>query len=137
MSQILKGRAGPIENVLSWLTAGVALVAAIILDRNSAPHKWHAAIMWTVLAFFGVLLWGREKWRAVSFWIFWAVCLVLHIVAMWAIFGAVLPRLALGTIYVIPIAFIESVLLAALFFIIERKVRNHSDQFPVSRSENQ
>ena len=86
----------------------------------------HAAIMWTVVAFFAVLLWGREKWTAVSFWIFWAVCLVLHIIAMWAIFGFLLPRLALGTIYVVPIAFIESVLLAALFFIIERKIRNHS-----------
>ncbi len=100
----------------------VGLIAAIILDKNSAPHKWHAAIMWTGVAFYGVLIFGRRKWNSWRFWVFWAGCLGLHIFAMWILFGQLLPRLILGTLYVVPIAFIEAIFLIGIFYRLERRL---------------
>jgi hypothetical protein len=116
-----------IEDVLSWVVLGLGLVAIFILDSDDAPRKWHAATLWTMIATYGVLLWGREKWRSASFWCFWVTCLILHTLAMWAIFGKLLPGLVLGTLYVIPLAFIESVALAVLYFRLDRKLRNQSN----------
>jgi hypothetical protein len=103
------------DNAIVWSAAVVALIAAIILDKGSAPHKWHAAIMWTGVAFYGVLIFGRRKWGSWLFWIFWAACLALHGVAMWLIFGQLLPRLVLGTLYVVPLAFVEAIFLIGVF----------------------
>jgi hypothetical protein len=41
---------------------------------------------------------------------------------MWLIFGQPLPRLILGMLYVVPIAFIESILLFGLFSRLERNL---------------
>jgi ABC-type Co2+ transport system permease subunit len=112
----------PSDDAFGWIGILLVLVAAIILDKGSAPHKWHAAIMWTFVAFFGVLVFGRKKRSSWLFWIFWAACLVLHVFVMWLIFGQFLPRLILGTLYVVPIAFIESILLIGIFSRLERKL---------------
>jgi hypothetical protein len=114
------------DDALGWIGLALTLVAAIILDRGSPPHKWHAAIMWTFCASFGVLVFGRERRGSWLFWVFWTGCVVLHAFAMWVIFGHFLPRLILGTVYVVPIAFVESVFLTVIFFSLERKLR--SDQ---------
>jgi hypothetical protein len=106
MPRILKGRIARSDDALGWIGLALVLIAAIILDKGSPPHKWHAAIMWTFVAFFGVLIFGRKKRRSRLFWILWSTCLVFHVFAMWAIFGQLLPRLILGTLYVVPIAFI-------------------------------
>src|SRR5580658_5552949 len=99
------------DDIFGWVGLALALAAAIILDKGSAPHKWHAAIMWTFVALLGALIFGRKKRKSWLFWIFWATCLVLHVLAMWVLFGQLLPRLILGTLYVVPIAFVESILL--------------------------
>jgi len=78
--------------------------------------------MWTFVALFGFLVFGRSKRGSWLFWAFWATCFVLHVAAMWLIFGQVLPRLILGTLYVVPVAFIESLLLLVVFFKLERRV---------------
>jgi ABC-type Co2+ transport system permease subunit len=106
---------------LGWIGIALALIAAIILDKGNTPHKWHAAIVWTFAAFFGVLIFGRKKRGSWLFWIFWATCLILHVLAMWAIFARLLPHLVLGTLYVIPLAFVESILLVGVFSNMERK----------------
>ena len=108
------------DDPIGWIGLGLVLLAAIILDRASAPHKWHAAIMWTFVALFGVLLFGREKRGSWLFRIFWTACLALHVFAMWVIFGQFFPRLILGTLYVVPIAFIESIFLTGVFSRLER-----------------
>ena len=108
------------DNAIVWSAAAVGLIAAIVLDKGSAPHKWHGAIMWTGVAFYGVLIFGRKKWGSWLFWILWAFFLVLHGFAMWVIFAQLLPRLILGTLYVVPLAFVESVLLLVIILKIER-----------------
>src|SRR5205814_291328 len=115
MQRVLKKRIVAIDDALGWIGIAVALIAAIVLDKGSAPHKWHAAIMWTVVAFLGVLKFGQKKWKSWRFWIFCAACLGVHVFAMWVIFDQLLPRLILGTLYVVPVAFIESILLIGLF----------------------
>jgi hypothetical protein len=108
------------DDILGWIGIAVALVAAIVLDKGSAPHKWHAAIMWTFVTLLWLLRFGRKKWRSWLFWIFWVVCLALHGVAMWLIFGELLPRLVLGTLYVVPLAFVEALFLIGVFSRLER-----------------
>ena len=127
MPRILNKRAAASDRILVWIGTALALIAAIILDKGSAPHKWHAAITWTLVAFFGLLIFGRKKRTSWPFWIFWAACLVLHVLAMWLIFGQLLPRLILGTLYVVPIAFIEAILLLVIFSRLERKLARDSE----------
>jgi hypothetical protein len=108
------------DDTFGWIGLALVLIAAIILDKSSQPHKWHAAIMWTFCALFGVLIFGREKRTSLLFWLFWTTCLALHVVAMWMIFALALPRLVVGTLYVVPLAFMESLLLVVLFYKLER-----------------
>ncbi|MGB6676775.1 MAG: hypothetical protein WBE44_08800 [Terriglobales bacterium] len=114
------------DDAVGWIGIALGLIAAIILDKGSPPHKWHAAIMWTFLALFGVLIWGRQERNSRMFWFFWAACLLLHVFVMWVIFGQLLPRLILGTLYVVPLAFAESLFLFVLFLRLERKVARHT-----------
>lgn len=111
------------DDILGWIGIAVGLAAAFILDKGSAPHKWHAAIMWTFCALFGLLIFGRKKRGSLLFWIFWAACLVLQAFTMWLIFGLLLPRLILGTLYVVPLAFVEAIFLIGIFSKLERMLR--------------
>ena len=45
---------------------------------------------------------------------------------MWLIFGELLPRLILGTLYVVPIAFVESIFLVGVFSKLERTLESDS-----------
>jgi hypothetical protein len=38
------------EDTFSWITAGLALAAVIVLNHYGLPQKWHAAVMWTLVA---------------------------------------------------------------------------------------
>jgi hypothetical protein len=127
MPRTLKNGFGVSDNALSWIVVALGLTAAFILDKPSAPHKWHAAIVWTTGALFGLLVWCRKKWNSFPFWLFWLTCLVFHVFAMWMIFERLLPGLILGTLYVMPIAFIESVLLAVGFGWLAGKVSPNSN----------
>ena len=121
MSRGLNGEKVASDDILGWIGIAVALIAAIVLDKGSAPHKWHAAIMWTFVTLLCLLRFGRKKWKSSAFWIFWGACLVLQMIAMWLIFGQLLPRLILGTLYVVPLAFIEAIFLIGIFSKLERR----------------
>jgi len=110
------------DDALGWIGIALGLVAVIILDKNSTPHKWHAAVMWTFCAFFGVLIFGRKERGSWLFWVFWAACLGVHVFAMWLIFGQILPHLILGTSYVAPPAFVEAIFLMGMFGKLQRKL---------------
>jgi hypothetical protein len=136
MPRILTKRIASYDDAFGWIGIALVLIAAIVLDKGSAPHRWHAAIMWTFVAFFGALIFGRRKRNSWLFWVFWAICLVLHGFAMWLIFGQLFPRLILGTLYVVPIAFVEAIVLVGMFARLERKLasEHHRMEHPGKRS---
>ncbi len=121
MREQLKKRSAAGDDIVAWIGLALVLAAAIILDKGSAPHKWHAAIMWTFVTFLCLLRFGRKKWNSWLFWAFWATCFGLHLFAMWLIFERLLPRLILGTLYVVPVAFIEGIFLVGMFARLEHK----------------
>jgi hypothetical protein len=135
MARRLKNRIDPTGDALGWTGLALALIAAIVLDKGSPTHKWHAAVMWTFVALFGVLIFGRQKRGSWQFWIFWATCLIFHVFAMWAVFDQLFPRLILGTLYVVPLAFVESILLVGLFFRLERSLEQARSRGSHPRSE--
>lgn len=106
--------------VLGWTALAAVLLAAIVLDKNSPPHKWHAAIMWTGVAFYGALVFGRRLWASRRFWLFWTTCFVTHVILMWLIFVRFLPNLILGTLYVVPLGFGEAVLVVVAIAKLQR-----------------
>ena len=129
MRRLLKKGVAGSDDLLGWIGLGLVLVAAIVLDKRGAPHKWHAAVMWTFCALFGLLIFARTKRSSWLFWIFWIVCLTLHAFTMWAIFARIFPRLILGTLYVVPIAFVEAIFLMGIFSRLERELASvHSRQ---------
>jgi hypothetical protein len=110
------------DNVVGWIGVAAVLAALFILDKPDHPHKWHAAIVWTASAFSVVALFGRTRWRSWRFWMLCAVFLVLHVFTMWVIFAKVFPNLVLGTLYVVPPAFVEGILLLGVVVRIERRL---------------
>lgn len=104
-----------IEDAIPWIVALLALAAAVVLDTPSQPHRWHAAIMWTVCAFTCAVLFGRPRWGSAGFWLFYATFLGIHLFAMWILFGKLLPvNHYLGTVYVAPIGFVEGIAILGL-----------------------
>lgn len=113
------------DDAIGWVGIALGLIAAIVLDKVSAPHKWQAAIMWTFVAFFGVLIWGRQKRNSWVILAFLGRMLGSQRNCDGVIFGQLLPRLMLGTLYVVPLAFFESLFLFVAFLRLERKVAQH------------
>jgi hypothetical protein len=59
------------------------------------------------------------------FWGFWIAAAVLHVVVMWLLFGLALPGLALGTLYVIPLAILETYGVFLVYLKIAATVRDY------------
>lgn len=123
MPRILRSHSTLSDSTIGWIAAALGLIAAIILDKGDAPHRWHAAIMWTGCAFGSVIILSRRKWGSWRFWVPFTVCLALHFVAMWVIFAQLFASLTvLGTLYVIPLAFIESIFLSGVISMMEHRL---------------
>lgn len=103
------------ENAVEWIGAALALTAAVIFGRLDMPQKWHAAIMWTAVAFGPMTLTLRKRWKSWSFWLWWAIYLSLHTALMWVVFAVLLSKVrVLGTLYVVPLGAVETFLLLVL-----------------------
>lgn len=111
MQRFLTKRSNLSDTVIGWIAAAIGLIAAFMLDTKDQPQKWHSAIMWTGCTFGGLIIVLREKWTSWRLWLSWAVCLAIHIFVMWLIFAKILPTLRVGTLYMIPIALVELILL--------------------------
>lgn len=97
----------------------IGLVALLVGEHYirdpSNPLRWHAAVMWTVVAFASLFLWStlfRRSWR---FWVFSSAALATHIFAMWYLFGVLLPHALIGTLWVSGLGLIEGFALYILF----------------------
>jgi hypothetical protein len=70
------------DNAVEWIVAGLALAASITFGQLGTPQKWHAAIMWTAVAFGPVTVTLRKRWKSWSFWLWWTIYLSLHAAAV-------------------------------------------------------
>jgi hypothetical protein len=121
MPRVLKKRRRVGDDVVGWVGILATTAALYVFHNPSEPHKWHPAIVWTCTAFSCIALFGRTRWRSWKFWLLWVFFLLVHILAMWWIFGRLLPAGHVwGTIYVIPIGFVEGILVLGLLVRIER-----------------
>ena len=120
MPRILKRKADLKENLIVALIGLIAIVASIIFNQHGLPQKWHAAIMWTGVAFGTVILSSRKKLTSWRFWLVWVSFLLLHMLMMWVIFAIILSNiLVLGMLFVVPVGFLESLLLINIMSRIE------------------
>lgn len=111
----MKQRVKITANAVLWIGVGIALLAEIIFDSAGMPQKWHAAIMWTAVAFGPPTVVRRKRWMFASFWMSWTLYLGLHTVGMWILFAYVLAKVqVLGTLYVVPFAGIEAFVILIL-----------------------
>src|SRR3954471_2492027 len=114
-ARIRRNKARLMEDAIPWIVALLALAAAVLLDTPSQPHRWHAAIMWTGCAFTCAVLFGRPRWGSAGFWLFYAIFVGIHLLAMWVLFGKFLPANRYsGTVFVGPIGFVEGIAILGL-----------------------
>jgi len=107
--------------VVPWTTFAAACVALAILDTRGPVGKWHAALSWTLGVAVGMELWPRQRLASFLFWMLWLVFLAAHIFAMWLLFGVLLPRLRLGTLFVFLPSVFEGFFLGAVIWSLSRK----------------
>jgi hypothetical protein len=120
MRKLLKKRADVTENFIVALIGVIAVVVSTIFNGHGLQQKWHAAIMWTGVAFGTVVLSTRKRLNSWRFWLVWISFLLLHVLTMWFLFSIVLSNvLVLGMLYVIPFGFLESILLISVMSRIE------------------
>lgn len=99
-----------------WVAVAVTLLAVVIVNHYGMPQKWHAAIMWTGVAFVPPTITRRKRWKSWSFWALWAVCITLHLLLMWLIFELLLGKfVVIGMLYVVPFGAIEAFFLLIVF----------------------
>jgi len=132
--QTMKNRTAVSDDMISWIVAGLALAAVIVLNSYGLPQKWHAAVMWTGVAFAPPTIVRRKRWGSWSFWAKWTICLSLHLLFMWFVFALLLARLrVLGMLYVVPFGAVESFVLLAVFSK-RRPALQHNDAGGANRS---
>jgi hypothetical protein len=110
------------ENFIVGLCAAATLALVLIADHNGLPRKWHTAIFGTVVPFSFVLASYASRWRRWSFWVAFAICFVVHSVAIWVLFQYLILGVAPGWDLWTPIVIVESFLLLVTIKIIENKL---------------
>ncbi|HUB29205.1 MAG TPA: hypothetical protein VL967_05885 [Terracidiphilus sp.] len=119
------------DKAFEWIIALLALAALIEFGRLGMPQKWHAAIVWTAVAFGPITIVLRKRWSLWAFWLSWSISFSLHLIGMWLVFADLLAKVRyLGTLYVVPFAAIEAFVLLVL--LAGRKPR-HQNQLKSKR----
>jgi len=111
------------ENLLLVLAAGVALALATIADRRGLPHKWHTAIVGTVIPFWVVIISFPLRWKRWSFWAALVTCLAAHTLLIWIAFAYLMSNVrTFGLVLWYPFAFAETFALFAIVTRLEEKL---------------
>jgi hypothetical protein len=123
----IKRRASFWESVILLLIGIFAyLVASNFSDRGIA-QKWATAVMATLITFGFVIYAYREIVLRWSFWVSIAICLAVHIVALWGFFLYVLQSVGrFSILFWYPIMLVEVfVLLVAVKRLEEKLTGKH------------
>jgi hypothetical protein len=112
----IKKRSNAGENLILLIAAACAVSISALFDHWGLSQKWDAAIMWTGVTFAVLVLSNRKALKLLRFWSRWATFLLLHLVLMWIIFSLLLaPFKVIGTLYVVPMAFVEALAMNIYF----------------------
>jgi ABC-type iron transport system FetAB permease component len=121
------------ENFGILVMALLALALATITDRRGMPHKWHAAILGTVIPFGVVVLSYPLRWSRWSFWVSLGICLIVHTLAIWIVFQHILSNIQnLGILLWLPIAFIEMFVLLVAVKRVEEKLTGKPERYTLA-----
>ena len=72
-------------------------------------------MVWTIIAIGSLALWGTLSRRSWRFWLFSCAALAAHVAAMWYLFGVLLPKALIGTLWVSGLGLVEGFFLYILF----------------------
>ena len=90
----------------------LAVGSAILMSHFGMSQKWHAAACWTLVSFAVVVSMYRRYWSSWRFWAALTVCLFIYLAVIWMVFEKVLAGVKkMGTMYVIPFEYLESLVL--------------------------
>ena len=119
------------ESLKGWaitlLAAVVTYVLLVVAHRKGIPRRWVTAIMGT-LAPFSLVIYAFRQWLfRWTFWVSLAVCLIVHIAAVWILFRYALIGIESLSIWLwLPVMLIEAfVLLVVVKRIEERLTGKH------------
>lgn len=117
------------ENLGGLLILCLVTVSTIVMVDLHAAQKWHAAGVGTILPFIFVIFSYPSRWlRRWSFWVSLAICLVIHVAAIWIVFQYILGSVQrLGILIWFPVAILESLFLVFVVKIIENKITGRVD----------
>jgi len=97
------------------------MVANNLHDRG-IPQKWGTAILGTLIPFGFVIFAFRQRLLRWSFWASLAICLIFHVLALWALFEHGLHNVERFSILLwFPVMLIEMVVLLIVVKRLEQK----------------
>lgn len=111
------------ENLALLIGVAIALALATFMDRRGMPHKWHTAILGTVVPFGVVIVTFPLRWKRWSFWAALAICLAVHTILIWIFFQYVLSNVrTFGLLLWFPVPFVEMFVLFVAVKRVEEKI---------------
>jgi hypothetical protein len=118
------------ENIGIVIGMLITLALATITDRRGMPHKWHTAIFGTILPFMVVILSFPLRWKRLSFWAAFTICLAIHTVTIWIFFQyALLNVRTFGLLLWLPVAFVETFVLFVAVKRVEEKLTGKNESY--------
>ena len=125
------------DAITNWTItlAGVVLsfVVYVATDSRGMSRKWITAIMGTLFPFCFVIYAFRGRLLRWSFWVAFAICLVVHSVTVWAFFQYVLAGFQAFSIWFwFPVMLIESFVLLVVIKRIAEKITGQRETIRLS-----
>ena len=110
------------DNLVLGLALAILLMFFVISFRTGLSGKWNTVAFGTLVPFGVVVQTYPRRWRRWSFWVALAMCLMVHLVAMWVVFRYVFVNRAPGWLLWLPVAFVETFVLIVAVKLVEDKL---------------
>lgn len=96
------------DNLILGVGLVITLGFIVISMRIGLPGKWNTVAFGTLVPFVVAVQTYPRRWRRWSFWVALAMCLMVHLVALWVVFRYVFVNRAPGWLLWTPVVFVES-----------------------------
>jgi hypothetical protein len=111
------------------LAAGLVILIAffVVSFHTDLSEKWNTVAFGTLVPFGVAVQTYPRRWRRWSFWVALAMCLMVHLGAMWVVFRYVFVNRAPRWLLWLPVAFVEAfVLIVAVKLVEDRLLGKHA-----------